>query len=123
MSVNYTNLPSNAIANTSGRQAFVNFFSSPLEIDSNTLDAMAGFFTSKGFDNNAAISLSSVLIAQSKKDNINPLTLIDTLKGFNTVELNSLIAEIINYNRYKTSFLGFGPLFSPNPEVSRNILP
>lgn len=119
----YTNLPLDKKNNNAGQQTFVNFFSTQIEVDSATLDAMTGFFTSKGFDKVAAASFATVLIAQAKKDNSNPLALLDILKGYDDVQLNSLMAELINFNRYKTSYLGFGPIFSPNTDISRNVLP
>lgn len=123
MTTSYTNLPPVIQTNSFGKKTFVNFYNIPLEINASTLDAITAFFTSRNFDTISASSLATVLIAQSKKDNINPLTLLDTLKGYDIVQLNSLMAEIINYNRFKTSYLGFGPIFSPNPNISRNVLP
>jgi len=123
MNSNYTNLPPVVNRNTIDQKAFVNFYVSPLEVDSQTLDVVTGFFTSRGFDISAAASFASVILAQAKKDNTNPLTIIDTLKGYDNLQLNSLVAEITNYNRYKTSFLGFGPIFNANPEIARNVLP
>jgi hypothetical protein len=123
MASNYNNLPVKLSNNSVGQQAFSNFFVDPIEINASTLDAMTGFFTDKGFEETAALSIASLLIAQAKKDNINPLSFLDILKGYNNLQLNSLIAEIINYNRYKTSYLGFGTIFSSNPLVGRNVLP
>lgn len=123
MSNNYTNLPSKIQNNNVGQRAFVNFYVDPIEIDAATLNAITGFFTSRGFEPAAAASFASVLIAQSKKENLNPLNLLDTLKGYENVQLNSLIAEVVNFNRFKTSFLGFGPIFTSNSNVTRNILP
>jgi hypothetical protein len=120
----YTNLPSSINnKNNFGQQAFINFFGSPLEVDSTTFDGVKSFFTSKGFDESASASFASMIIFQAKKDNVNPMSIVDLLKGTSDIQLNSLMAEIINYNRFKTSYLGFGPIFSPNPDVSRNILP
>lgn len=123
MSTNYTNLPSKIQNNSFGQRAFINFFVDPIEIDASTLNAMTGFFTARGFEITAATSFASVLIAQAKKENLNPLNLLDTLKGYENVQLNSLIAEVVNYNRFKSSFLGFGPIFTPNSSVTRNIVP
>lgn len=119
----YTNLPPATQNNSFGKQTFINFYTAPLEISATTLDAITAFFTSRNFDSVSASSLATTLIAQAKKDQVNPLTMLDTLRGYDVVQLNSLMAEVINYNRYKTSYLGFGPIFAPNPEVTRNILP
>ncbi len=119
----YNNLPVKASNNSLGQQAFINFYTNPLEVNASTLDAITGFFISKGFEETAALSIASLLIAQGKKDNINPVSFLDILKGYDSIQLNSLISEVINYNRYKTSYLGFGNIFNPNPTIARNVLP
>jgi hypothetical protein len=123
MTTSYTNLPpkKNTNSDYSSVQAYDNYFLSPLEIDAGTLDAMRSFFTSRGFDRVSAESVSVVMIKQAKRDNFNPLQLLDTLGGLTDVEINAVVSEIINYNRYKTSFLGYFPQFISNEEVSRNI--
>lgn len=123
MTISYTNLPPNTSVKNLGEKELINYFTNPLELNAGVLDAMVGFFTSRGFDKTVSESLATVLIYQAKKDNFNPLELTDTLKGYNSLELNSLIAEIVNYNRYKTSFLGFNTTLSTNSEVNRNVLP
>jgi hypothetical protein len=123
MTTNYTNIPKVSQGNSLGQESFTNYFLDPLEIDPSTLDAITGFFTARGFDLNSASSFASILIYQAKKDNVNPLSFLDIMKGYNNIQLNSLIAEIVNYNRFKTSYLGFGSIFTPNPEVARNVLP
>lgn len=45
------------------------------------------------------------------------------MKGLNNVEISALVAEIINYTRFKTSFLGYGQTYITNVEVDRNVLP
>jgi hypothetical protein len=83
---------------------------------------MQGYFTNKGFDEVASEQISVTIITQSKQDGYNPMQILDTLRGLSTVELSGLIAEILNYNRLKTSSLGYAPTISPNPEVARNII-
>jgi len=122
MPASYSNLP--VVKNNSfGQTTFVNFFATQIEVNVSTLDAMVGFFTSRGFETQSAESIVAVLLYQANKDNVNPLTFLDLLKGYTDIQLNSLMAEIINFNRYKTSYLGFGPIFVENNNVSRNILP
>jgi hypothetical protein len=119
----YTNLPPKPITNSdySSVQAYDSYFLAPLELDAGTLDTMRSFFTSRGFDRVSAESISVVMIKQAKRDNFNPLQLLDTLGGLTDVEISSIVSEIINYNRYKTSFLGYSPQFISNKEISRNI--
>jgi hypothetical protein len=124
MTINYANLPPQPSANgNSTLQAFANYFSIPIQMDAGTLDAITGFFTSRGFETIGAQSIAVLIIAQAKKDGYNPLQILDTLKGLDNVQLSALVAEIVNYNRYKTSFLGQGNISTPNTEVSRNVLP
>lgn len=121
MNPTYNNLPSKTESKTAIVQAYDAYTSAPLEIDASTLDAMRGFFTSKGFDATAAESVSVTIIKQAKQDGYNPMQILDSLKGLDSVEISALVAEIINYNRFKTSFLGYALAFSANNEVARNI--
>lgn len=123
MSSIYNNLPVKSSNNSVGQQAFINFYVDPIEVNASILDAITGFFTARGFEESAALSIASLLISQAKKDNVNPLSFLDILKGYSDIQLNSLISEIVNYNRFKTSYLGFGNIFNPNPTVARNVLP
>ena len=52
----------------------------------------------------------------------NRMQILDTLKGLNNVELSALVSEILNYNRFKSSSLGYARGFTPNPEIQRNII-
>jgi hypothetical protein len=121
----YNNLPPSTSVNSDSATlaAFDNFYNQPLEIKVSTFDAMTAFFTARGFDETAAQSVTVIIIKQAKKDNINPLQILDSLKGLDNVEISALVAEIINYNRFKTSFLGYSREFVINEEVSRNVLP
>lgn len=121
----YNNIPKEKRINSDVQtlQAFDNYFENPLEIKVTTYDAMKSFFTSKGFDEVAADSVAVTIIRQAKLDNLNPLQILDTLEGLNSIEISALVAEIINYNRFKTSFLGYARAFIINNEVIRNIRP
>lgn len=124
VSTAYSNLPSQTNKKSSSDstvQAFDNYYTKPLEISTNVLSAMTGFFQTRGFDALAAESVAIVIIKQAKKDNYNPMQILDTLKGFGEVEISALVSEILNYNRFKTSFLGYAPNYITNDEVFRNI--
>lgn len=123
MKSSFTNLPPKQITNSDYKsvQAYDSYFLSPLELDAGTLDSMRSFFTSRGFDRVSAESISVIMIKQAKRDNFNPLQLLDTLGGLTDIEISNVVSEIINYNRYKTSFLGYSPQFISNEEISRNI--
>lgn len=119
----YNNIPALPTANNATVQAFDTYLSQPLELDASTLAAMTGFFASRGFETMAAESTAVVIMKQAKHDGYNPMQIMDTLKGLDSVEISALVAEILNYNRFKTSFLGYALEFSANQEVVRNILP
>jgi hypothetical protein len=120
----YSNLPPKSSANNNATVlAFDTYYTKPLELNANTFDAMKAFFTARGFEVMAAESIVVTIIKQAKQDNYNPMEILDTLKGLDNVELSALVAEIVNNNRLKTSFLGYGKPFEPNYQVSRNIVP
>lgn len=112
-----SNLPSNQMVN-----AYDAYINRPLELDTSTLNAMKGFFQSRGFESLSAESISVIIIKQAKRDGYNPLTILDTLKGLDNVEISALVAEILNYNRFKSSFLGYARANNTASEINRNIL-
>jgi len=118
----YNNLPYSNVSASAIVQAYDAYFTSPIELPASTLDAMKGFFTSRGFDTVSAESISVIIIKQARKDNYNPMQILDTLKGLDSIEISALVAEILNYNRFKTSFLGYALAFRPHVEVLRNIV-
>jgi hypothetical protein len=121
MKQNYSNLPV-ATPQDQTVQAFDAYYSLPVEINSSVLAAMKGYFTNRGFAEVAAESISVTIIRQAKQDGYNPMQILDTLKGLDSVQLSSLVSEILNYNRFKSSNLGYAQQFRPHPEVQRNIL-
>ena len=127
MTINrYSNLPPNSKryqGTDETIQLLNNYYAEPLELKVSEFDAITGFFTAKGFDTESSQSIAVAIISQSKIDNFNPMSVIDTMKKLDKVELNNLILEILNYNRFKTSFLGYKAQFTPAEEVVRNIVP
>ena len=124
MSNLYSNIPyAKVSSNESTLQAFDIYFSAPLELNAGTFDAISGFFNSRGFDIIASQSIASIIMKQAKIENYNPMKILDTLKGLDSVEISRVVSEILNYNRFKTSILGYAAAFNTNYEISRNILP
>ena len=122
MSKSYSNLPLSISNASSTVKAFENYQQMPVEIDSTTLAAIKGYFTNNGFDATAAESIAIIIIKQSKQDGYNPMQILDTLKGVSSVELSGIVAELLNYNRFKSSSLGYAQPFQTNPEIERNII-
>lgn len=102
--------------------AFNNYNSPVFEVSPSVMAAVKGFFTNKGFGEVAAETIGTVIIVQCKKDGYNPMKILDSLRGLNDVELSGLVSEILNYNRFKSSSLGYAQTFETNPEIKRNII-
>lgn len=86
---------------------FNNFYNIEISYNPSEVDAVIGYFLKRGFERTAAINTASVLLQQAKIDNLNVQQLIDTLKGVTDVQLSLIVAQILNFNRAKTSVLGF----------------
>ena len=104
-------------------KVFDQYYQAPIDLNNNELIAMTGFFESRGFSKDSAESTALTILKQAKKDNYNSMQIMDTLTGLSNVEISGLVAEILNYNRFKTSSLGISQLYSPADDVVRNILP
>jgi len=122
MRLGYTNLPSKTENKNSTVDKFDQYQSAPIGLDPAVYAATVGFFTSRGFDDIAAEMISEVIIIQAKQDGYNPMKILDTLRGFEDVAISGLVAEILNYNRFKSSSLGYTPKRQVNPEIERNIM-
>jgi len=120
-----TNLPSPDIQD-SGRLTTLYYNSYgivPEEFSANDVSATVSFFESKGFDKDAATSVTAVILNQAKSDGIPVFGLLDTLKGFDSVQLSALVAEILNNNRPPTSTLGYRDSSAVQNTQIRNIAP
>lgn len=84
-------------------------------------DAVKGYFENKGFAKITAESLAYILMRQSRVDNIPVFSILDSLNKTSDLELNEVVAEIINLNRFKTSVLGFKSERETLNQVQRNI--
>ena len=101
-----SNIPD--LTNISERtQLFNRQFENQIAYKVSEVDAVIGYFLKRGFDQVAAINTASVLLEQASIDKIPVYKLIDTLKGVNDVQLSNIVAQILNFNRPKTSALGF----------------
>lgn len=118
----YSNLPLQNSYKSAMVQAYDAYYAKPFEVNATVLDSMRSFFEKRKFDPVAAESIAVVILKQAKSDGYNPMVILDTLKGLDDVELSALVSEILNYNRIKTSFLGYASQFTPNAEVLRNII-
>lgn len=113
--------PTNLSSDKKVTEVFDNYFNKKLSFPSNEVDAVVAFFEKRGFEKSAAISTSTSLLNQAKIDGVKVFTLLDTLKGFNEVQLSAVVAEILNYSRLRTSVLGYKIQGSSEKLEKRNI--
>lgn len=101
---------------------FDNYNQKEIQFSVNDVDVLVGYFQKRGFDEVAAVNTASVILYQAAIDNINVMKLMDTLKGVSDVQLNSIIATILNINRRKTSQIGIKEEFVGDQYEKRNII-
>jgi hypothetical protein len=103
-------------------KTFTQYNDIPVELDQNVLTVMKGMLENRGFSEDAAESISITIMMQARRDNYNPLTILDSMKKLGENDLSQIIAEVLNYNRFKTSVLGSIQSITPVDSVKRNIL-
>ncbi len=94
-----------------------------VQLNNDTLIAMTGLLASNGFSEESAENISLTIMIQAKRDNFNPMNVLDTMRSLGKIELSQFVAEVLNFNRYKTSVLGTVQAITPVEFVKRNILP
>jgi hypothetical protein len=104
------------------KEFFFNYEKEAISYPSNQVDAVVGFFESRGFEKTAAISTATILLRQAKIDNVKVMELLDQLKSFDDVKLNNLIGAILNTNRSAISKLGFVTEPTEENVITRNIV-
>jgi len=111
------------VDSTSEVKEFYNkYYTEKISYSANQVDSVVGFFLKRGFDESSATGIATVLLQQSKIDDVNVFTLLDTLKGLTDVQISGLVGEIVNYNRSKVSVIGFKTTDSVEKQESRNIV-
>ena len=80
------------------------------------------FSSNKGFYKVSSQTIGTILMQQARIDDINVFELIDTLKGYDNLELSGIVTEVLNYNRSKISTLGYKVDTSVNKLETRNVL-
>ena len=117
-----TNLPSQQVEDSGAgtKLFFNNYGEETLEFNANDVNSTVSFFESKGFEKDAALVVSTVLLKQAKLDGTPIYQILQGLSQFDGLGLSQVVGEILNNNRTPTSTLGFR---TPNVKVtqSRNI--
>ena len=86
---------------------FDKYYTKSLSFPTNDVNAVLGFFEKRGFSTSASAAVASILLSQAKLDSIPVFQLLDTLKGLQETQLSNVVAEILNYNRDRTSSIGY----------------
>lgn len=116
-----TDKPKDSASTT--KDFFNSYYDKGISLSSTDIDAVVGFFESRGFDISASNSIAATLLSQSKIENVNVFQLLDTLKGLNDLQLSRVVSEILNYNRLRISTLGYKiDTSTQNQYESRNVL-
>jgi hypothetical protein len=118
-----TNLPTGASTDSaSGTKLFFDTYgTAPLEFQANEVNAAIGFFTARGFDDDAATLTAAVLLKQAKLEAVPVFKILDTLKILNGVQISGLVGEILNNSRGAGSTLGFRVVNVEKQNQTRNI--
>jgi hypothetical protein len=118
-----TNIPSQSQLDSSTeiKSFFNNFFNDPISFPAAEIDAVVGFFMKRGFEEQSAKSTAIILMSQARIDNVNIFEVLDTLKGFTSVQLNQVVTTVLNNTRDKISILGFKLTTVEETFESRNI--
>lgn len=103
------------------KEFFDRYYTKALEFPANEVDAVIAFFQKRGFEDASANSVATVLLQQAKIDGVKVFKLLDTLSGLEDLQLSSLVTEILNYSRTKTSTLGYRVEQTTNYIEARNI--
>jgi hypothetical protein len=120
----YSNFPNERAKQSSDQtvEIFNNYYKQPITLNSNDLIVMTGFFEKRGFEPVAAESAATAVLTQALQDGYNAMQVMDTLGGLTSVEISGLVAEILNFNRIKTSLIGTVQNTQPIIDITRNIV-
>ena len=118
-------LPSTNIKKRSDKevtQFFDKYYTTSFSFPPYVFDAVIGFFEKRGFSLDEAIATSTDLLTQAKLDNVKVFEILDTLKGLKDVQISNVVAEILNYERNRTSSIGYTNLHNQDKLERRNVV-
>ena len=107
---------------TEVKEFFNKYFTDPISYNATQVDSVVGFFLKRGFEQSSATGVATVLLQQAKTDDVNVYTLLDTLKGLDNIQLSTVVTEILNYNRLRSSTLGFRLTTNVDTAEKRNVV-
>jgi len=104
-----TNLPSTPSEDSADKTKlmFNEYGSTQYEFNAMEVDSTLAFFQKRGFKNDAANSVAMVLLVQAKIEKISVMSILDSIKNTDDVQLSIFVSQVLNANRVQTSTLGF----------------
>jgi hypothetical protein len=122
MNLNLTNTDLEPTTAAEIKHFFDKSYSNDVSFPSQEIDAVVCFFQKRNFDTKSANSTAIVLLNQARLEGVDVFTFLDTLKKLPTIQLNQVVAQILNSYRSPTSLLGYKVKTNENVFESRNIL-
>jgi len=118
-----TNLPPKQLDDSAAgtKLFFDSYGKEPLQFPAADVNAAVNFFKKAGFDEDASQVTAITLLKQAKLEGISIFEVLDGLKNLQTLQISTLVGEILNNNRVPTSTLGF-KVDVPQTSKLRNIL-
>lgn len=121
----YSNIPIKQPEESSSSKTtktFNQYYDIPVQLDQNVLVAMKGFLENRGFSEASSESIAITIMVQAKRDDYNPMAVLESMKKLNETTLSQIVSEILNYNRFKSSVLGSVQKTAVVENVQRNIV-
>lgn len=103
-------------------EIYDSFYAVDLIVNTNEYDIVLSYFKSVCDTNTIAQNFTAFLFRIAQETNINALTLLENIQGFNKLDMNRTIAYYMNSLKSKTSLYGVSIVPTPNEPVARNIV-
>lgn len=123
-SINYaSNLPKPAETPDIITTNFFNgYYDQQLTISKENYDVVQAFFLGETNNKDAADALTSMVITISSFNRINPMSIIENLRGLTGLNLTKTLTVLFNSTRRNSSYLGYTQVRQTNMFVMRNIV-
>lgn len=105
-----SNLPTNKDITDSAEKTktvFNNYGTKQYEFTAVEVDATLAFFIKRGFEDDAAESVATLLLTQAKIENVSVMSILDTINNIDEAQLSVFVSQVLNNGRVQTSTLGF----------------
>ena len=116
------NLPTTTSSSAQIKQFLDKNYNKNVSFPASDIDASIAFFMKRGFDQTSAMSTAITVLNQARIENVPVFQILDTFKNLTDLQLNQVVAQIVNTYREKTSLLGYRTEPVVDQYESRNIL-